>query len=239
MPIQQKPDCRQIKGVLLDVDGTLYHQTPLRIMMALYLIFWNLHQPKELYRKIKIIKCYRNSLEILRNCTETSNSPRCTQVQSTAEQTGEDPSLVSEIVAEWLEQRPLPLVYLCRRRNLTKALSELISLGFRLGVYSDYPVDRKLEVLRISSFICANVCSDDPEVLGLKPNSKGFEVAAQKMDLHPSEILYVGDRPDVDGLGALRAGMQVIIIRNFFKKSRHSDYPSCFSISGVIRTLIQ
>ncbi len=37
-------------------------------------------------------------------------------------------------------------------------------------------------------------------------------VAAEKMKLQPSEILYIGDREEVDGVGATNAGMHVQMV---------------------------
>jgi len=55
--------------------------------------------------------------------------------------------------------------------------------------------------------------------MSLKPNPRGFEVAAAKMGLIPEQVVYVGDREDVDAVGALNAGMTPIILKKSEKNN--------------------
>lgn len=219
-----------IKGVLFDVDGTLYHQGPLRIVMILLLVAANLFRPRELMRKQKVILRYRESQEILRDLPDIEAVDRDSQVVLTSRKTGEPVSYVSEVIGEWFEGRPIPFLRLCKRRGLEESVTFLKKKGLRLGVFSDYPAERKLRALGISDSFGAVISLDDRRVHGFKPRSNGFEVAAADMGLSPSEVLYVGDRPEVDGEGASRAGMQVVIMRGFLKGKGDCAYPSvrCF-----------
>ena len=65
-----------IKGILFDVDGTLYYQTPLRLIMILNLFLSNFWRPKELKGLIKIISTYRWAQEQLRknNISDGNNA---------------------------------------------------------------------------------------------------------------------------------------------------------------------
>ncbi|MEW5818116.1 MAG: hypothetical protein AB1798_22345, partial [Spirochaetota bacterium] len=118
MPTKQIQEFHNIKGVLLDVDGTLYHQAPLRAIMMLLLIFLNISNPSELRRKIKIILQHRKSQEILREFPEGQNGNQNNQILLTARHTKETIAFVSNIVEEWFDKRPLPFLRLCRRRRL-------------------------------------------------------------------------------------------------------------------------
>lgn len=223
-----------IKGILFDVDGTLYCQTPLRMVMVILLLLSNFYKPKELLRTFKVIIQFRRSQEQMRSLEKVEQCNK-NQILNTAQATGESPSYIKDIVEEWFEKRPLSFIYLCRRRGMKGAIEKWFKEGIKLGIYSDYPVDNKLHALGISELIDTRVSSSDPDVHGFKPNSNGFTLAARKMGMDPSEILYVGDREEVDGVGASNAGMQVIILKSNFKKKTNSNYAYVRSFHDLMK----
>jgi FMN phosphatase YigB (HAD superfamily) len=198
------------KGVLFDVDGTLYHQAPLRAIMVSLLLLHHLFTPGELLRKIRVIKAYRNAQEELR-LKANLEGPRA-QVMLAAEISGESEQYVQEVVVEWFEKKPLPYLPLCRRRGMSEVVRSLFDQGMKLGVVSDYPVEEKLAALGISRWLSVVVSPGIDGVRGFKPNTNAFAKAAEKIGLDRSEVVYVGDRPDVDGAGASAAGMKAVII---------------------------
>lgn len=236
MSLDQCPVFRNIKGILFDVDGTLYHQTPLRVIMFFLLVSLNFHNPKELLKKFKVIIYYRKAQETLRKSHGIQGENSNNQLMLTAEITGERPSYISEVVEEWFEKRPIPFIRLCRRRGLKHAFEIWHKKGLKLGVYSDYPVRKdKLHALGIYRFITTIVSANDSEVYGFKPKTNGFAIAAKKMGVRPSDILYVGDRPEVDGVGASEAGMRVMILKGITKKGTACHYPSFCSFRGLLK----
>jgi phosphoglycolate phosphatase/putative hydrolase of the HAD superfamily len=100
-------------------------------------------------------------------------------------------------------------------------MAKLYESGFKIGIYSDYFAEEKVRVLGISPILSTIVSSADSDVCGFKPDSNGFVVAASKMGLKPNEIVYVGDRMELDGMGAKRAGMHAVIVKGFFKIRYH------------------
>jgi FMN phosphatase YigB (HAD superfamily) len=56
------------------------------------------------------------------------------------------------------------------------------------------------------------VCATVPAINAFKPHPRGFEEACARLGLEPSEVLYVGDRAEVDGVGARAAGMRCAIV---------------------------
>ena len=52
----------------------------------------------------------------------------------------------------------------------------------------------------------------DPEIDAFKPSPRGFLRACELWDLEPADVLFVGDRPEVDAAGAAAAGMPCVII---------------------------
>ena len=223
-----------IKGILFDVDGTLYHQAPLRTIMLLLLVLLNLLKPRELKRKVRVIRQYRKAQEILRESLGMQAGNRNSQLLLTAHRTGESVPFISDVIEEWFEKRPLPFLRFCCRRRLNRSMGLLNKKGITLGIFSDYPAEKKLEALGISKYIKTVISSSDEGVQGFKPKTNGFTIAAGKMGLKPSEILYVGDRPEVDGPGGVDAGMQVAIIKSFLRNGNAHGYRSLNSLSDLV-----
>lgn len=212
---------KQIKGVLFDVDGTLYHQTPVRITMAILIILTNILKPRSLQKHISVINAFRQAQEHLRlNSPGAANCKRL-QFELAAKLTNQPMEVVKDIVEEWFFRRPLPFLPYCNRKKVHTTLESLLTQGIKLGVFSDYPTTEKLKALGLSQYFSFALSAWDKEMSGFKPHTNGFNIAAERMDLHPDEILYVGDRAKVDGTGAHLAGMSCAIIGN--KKLRQQD----------------
>ncbi|MEU2361110.1 HAD family hydrolase [Streptomyces noursei] len=68
--------------------------------------------------------------------------------------------------------------------------------------------ERKLTTLGIRGHFEAVLCAD---ALGhAKPAPEAFRGACAALDLPPADVLYVGDRLDIDGLGARDAGLPAV-----------------------------
>jgi HAD superfamily hydrolase (TIGR01549 family) len=103
-----------------------------------------------------------------------------------------------------------------------------------LGVLSDYPVRDKLNALGVAESFSLALCTTDPEINALKPHPRGFKRACELWHLHPEEILYVGDRVDVDEKGARAAGLQFAILGH-----RNERRPSDSVVVPHLRSLAE
>ncbi|ARF57594.1 HAD family hydrolase [Streptomyces gilvosporeus] len=65
--------------------------------------------------------------------------------------------------------------------------------------------ERKLRALGIRGYFEAVLCSD--ELGHAKPEPEAFAAACDALGLPPEEVVYVGDRLDIDALGARDAGL--------------------------------
>ncbi|MDM8541051.1 HAD family hydrolase [Desulfococcaceae bacterium HSG9] len=222
------------KGILFDIDGTLYYQMPVRLIMILLFVIENISKPNQLKKKAQIIVAYRNAMETLRK----SDISNINQIDMTVKNTGATSKYVSNVVKEWFETKPLPFLKLFRRKGMVRVLDTLCKKGFKLGVFSDYPAHDKLKALNVSDYFSVAVSASDSEISGFKPNTTGFHVSAREMGLKCSEIVYVGDRPEVDGIGALSAGIPVIILNSFWKSKNASDFPSVSSFHKLLEILL-
>lgn len=202
-----------LHGVLLDVDGTLYHQCCLRFIIGIRFALFALIRPIKTMREIMIIRHYRRAQEWLRQDLSSDCLSPAAQLDRSAITTGISREEISTCVSEWMEKVPLRFLSICRRRRLICMIHCWDKLGVPIGVYSDYPAKNKLKKLGLQNIIHVVVCSEDADVISFKPDPRGFEIAAAKMGLTPSQVVYVGDREDVDAIGAKNAGMMPIIVR--------------------------
>jgi HAD superfamily hydrolase (TIGR01549 family) len=80
--------------------------------------------------------------------------------------------------------------------------------GYKVAIYSDYPVDKKLAALGILAD--KTFCSTDKTINCLKPNKKGLLNICQDFDCDITETIYIGDRVDTDGESAKMAGIKFL-----------------------------
>ena len=119
---------------------------------------------------------------------------------------------VRAIVEEWIYRRPLRYLDRCRRPGLNAFVAHLVAHDVSVGAFSDYPVDAKLQALGVADHCTLRLCATDSDIDAFKPNPRGFLRACERWQLQPRDVLYVGDRYEVDGLGAQSAGMRCAII---------------------------
>lgn len=201
---------RRVRAVLFDLDGTLYRQKPMRALMALELATLAVTRPLQAPVSWRVLSGFRRAQETLRGQQTLCGGPG--QAEIAALQTGASVTQVEAIVEEWMMERPLKHLTRCRAKGLLPLLDFLTVRGVKLGVFSDYPADRKLQALGIRGRFSVVLCSTDPEIGVFKPHPRGFLVAAQRWQVDPSEVLVVGDRPDADAAGAAAAGMPCVIV---------------------------
>ncbi|WP_105970620.1 HAD family hydrolase [Streptomyces geranii] len=85
---------------------------------------------------------------------------------------------------------------------------DLLAASHRHGVLSNSSIrvqDRKLRVLGVRDRFESVLCAAE---LGVhKPDAQAFHAACAALDLPPEQVAYVGDHPEIDGRGAVDAGM--------------------------------
>ena len=206
-------------GVLFDVDGTLCRQRLLRLIIGAHFVLAVATRRTKAVREIQIIAHYRRALERLRDRPSVKIT-RGLQLSIAAKTTRTPIHAVKRCIRYWTEQLPLRFLPICARRDLIRLITRWQRLGVPLGVYSDYPAEDKLEGLGIRSAFRTVVCSTDPDVGTVKPHPRGFHLAAAKLGLRPANLTYVGDREDLDALGAAKAGMQAVIVGRTCSQAR-------------------
>lgn len=225
------------RAVLLDVDGTLYHQSWLRALMVLELCALPLTVSYRSTTRIwRTLRAFRQVREELRHIGEAREPLEMMQYTETAIRLGEVTTAIEKDVLQWIYQRPLKYLRYCRRRGFHAFLAMLRERDIRVGVFSDYPAHEKLRALGLTEHIELVLSATDPEINAFKPHPKGFLYACTFWGLPPDEVLYIGDRPEVDACGSARAGMPCAILTT--KRTQGiEDFLNCYGVFSSLRKL--
>jgi HAD superfamily hydrolase (TIGR01549 family) len=220
-----------IRAVLLDVDGTLYYQRPLRCFMAFELcaLPLSMRSCRSAYSIWRSLGYFRRVREELRLLGKPQGPLATLQYVETARQAGNHPVQIESVVVEWIHQRPLKYLRLCRRRGIEAFLMFLESKGIQVGVFSDYPVLDKLQALGLAERMSLALSATDPEINAFKPHPKGFLRACALWGLPPEEVLYIGDRREVDATGASNAGMPCVLLGKVAPLRGSNQTSVCYS----------
>ena len=197
--------------MLFDVDGTLYTQSRMRVAMAMELGRFGVTRPFAAATAIPVLRSYRRAQETMRQRVGLPVDRR-TQIEIASSATGVAPDMVERIANEWMFERPLKHLARCRAEGLVPLLDWMNGLGMPLGVLSDYPARAKLEALGIAGYFDLVLSATDPDVGAFKPSPAGLIHACARWKLDPADVLYVGDRLDVDAEAAAAAGMPCALI---------------------------
>jgi HAD superfamily hydrolase (TIGR01549 family) len=196
---------QRYRAWLVDLDGTLYRQTPVRIAMAIELMVCGV-------RWAPVLREFRRSHELLR-ARSGSQDPFAAQLELTAQRTGMAAARIEGPVREWMIERPLKWLRLARRTALLEAISSYRRGGGKTALVSDYPARAKLGALSALELFEAIVASGEPDgPPWLKPDPSGYLAAAERLGVVPAECLVLGDRDDADGAAARAAGMHFLLI---------------------------
>jgi len=174
--------------IILDMDGTLYYQAPLRFCMCIELM---LYYAVHLRRIAELFMIYRFRKSYERGVLEQGNS----------------------VIRYWMQERPLRYISRFRDKKLIFLIQQLREHGAKIAVYSDYPVQQKLTALpdlTTDYYFCAA----DPAIQCLKPDPAGLKNILHITGETAENSLFIGDRYEKDGKCAENAGVDYIILDN-------------------------
>jgi FMN phosphatase YigB (HAD superfamily) len=201
-------------AVLVDFDGTLYRQAPVRLLMGAEVVLFGAGS-------LRALRVFRQEHERLRGlCVDRAPeaddgcSPFQRQLENAAAAAGLPSQRMRVIVDEWMFRRPGKWLPRFVRWPLVRELQALSARGVKLAIVSDYPVARKLRALNIPVAFDAIVSSGEAGgPARLKPHPEGYLLAARRLGVPAQRCLVVGDRDDADGEAARRAGMSFLLVR--------------------------
>lgn len=197
-----------IKAVAFDIDGTFYSlsETNRRVLYASLL-----HLPFAVkYNRARQELRKEDAFKTLPLLSRSENAKRmCRLIYN------KDDEETVELFLE-KEKRIFTDRYYELFKNIKpyKGVENLLSLlknrNYPMAVLSDFPVGSKLEAMGLSSYFPIQLSSED---MGRsKPCSTPFDVLGEKLGVEKENILYIGDSPFKDSLGAKRAGLRSALI---------------------------
>jgi putative hydrolase of the HAD superfamily len=209
-------DWGAVELVVFDVDGTLYRQAPLRIWMAAKLARAAL--ARRSLHEATVIRRYRALRERL-GSNEVADFEDVL-ARTVAGDLGCAPAEIREIVTDWIDRRPLPVLERMRYPGVDTVFDALRASGRTIGVLSDYPALDKIQALGLRA---DHVVSAADAGL-LKPHPRGLEMLMDRAGADPRGTVLIGDRIDRDGEAARRAGVRFLL-----RTSRPVAGFACFS----------
>ncbi|MBQ4481736.1 MAG: HAD family hydrolase [Lachnospiraceae bacterium] len=197
--------------IIFDMDGTLYFQKGMQIRMALRLICHALSGKRGI-RDLKLILKYRK----LREEWDTELSLDEDKLfEKLSEVTRVPADTAQGIIQEWMFERPMDAVRLCRDEELVKTIDKLRAEGKNVCIYSDYPTEDKVRAVGLSGRIPQYYVGMEG-IKTMKPNPSGlFYIMSCYPETERSKVIMVGDRADRDKAAADGAGIKSIILGRF------------------------
>jgi putative hydrolase of the HAD superfamily len=203
---------KSIKGVIFDLDGTLYHMKwYFRPLITIRVFPDILRLPRFLRERGKFAGKDMNSREELLNaiCKSLSMIEKCSSHDIYNWITGVFYPAFTAIMPYFRNSRP----------GLENVLQTLRDRDIRRGVLSDFNnVEERLSGLDVDTSLF-DIMASSEQSGALKPSSRPLRAIAEQWGLSPDEILVIGDRDDTDGKAAQAAGMMFRKISDNKKKT--------------------
>ncbi len=215
-----------LRAIAFDIDGTLYPNK------AMYLksIGLALTRPRLLYHFARV----RRQLRKVRPIEDFYE----TQLRMTAESLRTSPESLRERLARDIYDASEGILASVPLYTGVAELLRELSGRVKLGVMSDFPVDRKLGILGLDTGWDCRISTE--EVGYLKPSPEPFTALLECLDCPAEQVLYVGNSFHYDVIGASRAGMRTAWLNDNGRKppvaSVHPDIT--FSEYGELREWI-
>lgn len=235
----------KIKSILFDLDGTLRHNLPSGgEVFADYTAQLGLSiNAEDRLRASRWENYYwANSLD-LRNdrqtyLTEPDFWNHYTHRQLVAlGASSKQVKVLAPKVSQYMEESYHPETVLTE--DALRVLADLHQAGFIMAVVSnrEKPYQHEIENLDLSSFFVFSLAAG--EVNSFKPDREIFIHACERMDVKPSEAVYVGDNYFADVVGSRRAGLQPVLYdpRRVFPDAECPVIISFDQLLSVIKTL--
>lgn len=196
----------RVDTVVFDVDGTLYDQRRLRLLMLRDMALACLARPHGTFF-VRILSEFRRYREAL--AEEGGAGIAVRQYEVPARRLGVSPVEIERVVEDWMCRRPLAHLGRCRYRGVAELFDGLRRSGRTIAVFSDLAAGDKLAAMGLTADIV--VSAVDPNIDRLKPDPAGLLHILDKTNTRPERCLMIGDRDERDGAAARGAGVAALI----------------------------
>jgi HAD superfamily hydrolase (TIGR01549 family) len=202
------PGLGKIEAVAFDIDGTLYKQWQLHIRMVLHFCRYN-----QFFMKYGFVRNEMHRMERLENFWEVQAECLARRIHRSPEETQK---LLTDIVYDGLSVY-FETIPCCRYVPETfKAFHEA---GLKIALLSDFPPEQKGGLWGLRKYCDAILGTED--IGALKPDPYSFLFMAEKLNVIPEHVLYVGNSIKYDVRGAKNAGMKSAFFEPLWRKLFH------------------
>ena len=216
-----------IRAVGFDIDGTLYPANALFMRMATEVarsprLFLAFNATRRDLRRLDAGAVFRSAPP---SSVEAFHRHQAALV---AARLGRDPAPVYEAIERIYYRRSEErFSRIMTFPRVTETLDALRAAGLRLGALSDFPCERKLELLGLAGRFDAAITSESTGLV--KPDRASFDLLAARLGVPNAEMLYVGNSEAYDVRGAAAAGMRTAFISRSARARRRSgaDFAFC------------
>ncbi len=198
--------------IAFDIDGTLYHS---KIMFKVLLLCFLRHPRLSL-----CIKKFRD--EERKNNVKEINNYYDREILFFKKYfklgTLEEGKALVKVFMDY--KRKVFNKYLVPFDGVESTFKELKRRGKDIYLLSDFPIDNKLELLKIKKYVSGAYFSGDSN--RLKPDKIAFEYLLNKANCTKDEILYIGDSISKDIDGALNIKIDALLFKRGKTKIKNS-----------------
>ena len=199
-----------IRAVGFDIDGTLYPA------FSLYrrLFFKSLKQMPLLLAFNEVrheLRALLTSPEFRARNIQGVEALHRFQAELAAKRLKADPDTVYDAIESFFYTASVdPFTSITMYPGVVDTLDKLKAKGLALGALSDFPCDRKLDLLGLSSKFDVIMTSEETGLV--KPDRRSFDLLAERLEADNGDVLFVGNSESYDVKGALAAGMRAALI---------------------------
>ena len=201
-----------VKAVALEIDGTLYANWRLYVRIVPYVLknmsfFLKYAKVRSvLHRTAPLGDFYEYQARLLALEMKIDNESAKQKITK----------IVYEGLAPYLKKvKPYS--------HIKETFLALKEAGYKLAILSDFPPSQKGDIWgteHLFDVICGS------EALGaLKPSKYTFGILAAKLEVKPTEVLYVGNSISADVKGAAAAGMKTAYLMPFWRRLFNKPLP--------------
>lgn len=223
-----------IRAIGFDIDGTLYRSS------ELYLRLFGAG-----FGKLRLLSAFNAVRHELRRLIlspeyrargiESVEQLHRFQAGLTAARLGKDPEKIYQDIETFFYGAAVePFSSIRLYPGVAELLDSLRSAGYRLGALSDFPCERKIELMGLSDKFDVVMTSEETGLV--KPDRASFDLLARRLGQPNNQILYVGNSEAYDVRGALGAGMRAALIstRPGVKTAAEFSFRSFADLAGYI-----
>ncbi len=200
-----------IKAVAFDIDGTLYPDWKLYVRIAGHFLrhIWFFHEynevRKELRRSAPVADLFEYQGRLMAHRLHISIELAKRKVD--------------EICYKALEPY---FEHIAPYYQVYETIVSFKEAGLKIALFSDFPPEQKGDIWGLLP-LC-DVLLGSESAGALKPSPYSFGILAQKLELEPHEILYIGNSKKYDVGGANNAGMKSGYIMRGFRRIFNIPY---------------